>query len=94
MAHKGGERFKTDSPEFQILADWIASGECNSDPQLASAAKTQARRNPTSLTPPQVFIAERPSMITATTTSMLRDPIATVTPELRQPAQDAHVNCD
>ena len=26
VAHKGGERFKTDSPEFQILADWIASG--------------------------------------------------------------------
>lgn len=26
VAHKGGERFKADSPEFQILADWIASG--------------------------------------------------------------------
>jgi hypothetical protein len=26
VAHKGGERFKSDSPEFQILADWIASG--------------------------------------------------------------------
>lgn len=26
VAHKGGERFKTDSPEFKILADWIASG--------------------------------------------------------------------
>jgi len=26
IAHKGGERFKADSPEFQILADWIAGG--------------------------------------------------------------------
>ena len=26
VPHKGGERFKTDSPEYQILADWIASG--------------------------------------------------------------------
>src|SRR6185436_8222083 len=24
--HKGGERFPVDSPEFRILADWIASG--------------------------------------------------------------------
>src|ERR1700748_1712395 len=26
IAHKGGERFKMDSPEYQILADWIANG--------------------------------------------------------------------
>lgn len=26
IPHKGGERFKMDSPEYQILADWIASG--------------------------------------------------------------------
>src|SRR3978361_1590884 len=26
IAHKGGERFKVDSPEYRILADWIASG--------------------------------------------------------------------
>jgi uncharacterized protein DUF1549/uncharacterized protein DUF1553/Big-like domain-containing protein len=26
IAHKGGERFKAGSPEYQILADWIASG--------------------------------------------------------------------
>jgi len=26
IAHKGGERFKMDSPEYKILADWIASG--------------------------------------------------------------------
>jgi len=26
IAHKGGERFKADSPEYKILADWIASG--------------------------------------------------------------------
>lgn len=26
IAHKGGERFKIDSPEYKILADWIASG--------------------------------------------------------------------
>jgi Protein of unknown function (DUF1553)/Protein of unknown function (DUF1549)/Bacterial Ig-like domain (group 2) len=25
-AHKGGERFKTDSPEYKVLADWIAAG--------------------------------------------------------------------
>src|SRR5205085_10842888 len=24
--HKGGERFPVDSPEYRILADWIASG--------------------------------------------------------------------
>src|SRR5581483_5144024 len=26
IPHKGGERFKMDSPEYKILADWIASG--------------------------------------------------------------------
>src|SRR3978361_1263420 len=26
IPHKGGERFKTDSPEYQILAEWIAQG--------------------------------------------------------------------
>ncbi len=26
VPHKGGERFKADSPEFKILAEWIASG--------------------------------------------------------------------
>lgn len=26
IPHKGGERFKMDSPEYQILAEWIASG--------------------------------------------------------------------
>jgi len=26
IPHKGGERFKADSPEYKILADWIASG--------------------------------------------------------------------
>jgi len=26
IPHKGGERFKMDSPEYQILANWIASG--------------------------------------------------------------------
>src|SRR5579872_5071398 len=26
IPHKGGERFKTDSPEYKIFADWIASG--------------------------------------------------------------------
>jgi len=26
IPHKGGERFKMDSPEYMILADWIASG--------------------------------------------------------------------
>ena len=35
--HKGGERFKTDSPEYAILANWIAAG-CpepkNEDPRI------------------------------------------------------------
>jgi hypothetical protein len=26
IPHKGGERFKTDSPEYKILAEWIAQG--------------------------------------------------------------------
>ncbi len=26
IAHKGGERFKVDSPEYRVLADWIANG--------------------------------------------------------------------
>lgn len=26
IPHKGGERFKTDSPEYRILAEWIAQG--------------------------------------------------------------------
>src|SRR6266853_2970093 len=26
IPHKGGERFKTESPEYKILAEWIAQG--------------------------------------------------------------------
>ena len=26
VPHKGGERFKVDSPEYKIFADWIAEG--------------------------------------------------------------------
>ncbi len=37
IPHKGGERFKTDSPEYAILSDWIAEG-CpgpkTSDPRI------------------------------------------------------------
>src|SRR3954447_9876791 len=35
--HKGGERFPVDSPEYRILADWIAAGAPgpkNDDPRI------------------------------------------------------------
>jgi hypothetical protein len=37
IAHKGGERFKADSPEYKILAEWIANGAPGpkeSDPRI------------------------------------------------------------
>ena len=44
-AHKGGERFKIDSPEYRLLADWIATG-------CASPKKEDPRIERISIEPP------------------------------------------
>ncbi len=45
IPHKGGERFKADSPEYKILADWIASG-------APGPQETDARIDHIEVTPP------------------------------------------
>src|SRR3954464_5119985 len=44
VPHKGGERFKVDSPEWRTLADWVASGAPG--PQAADVRVTKISVEP------------------------------------------------
>ena len=41
IPHKGGERFKTDSPEYAILAEWIAQGAPPPSPKDAQIERVE-----------------------------------------------------
>jgi len=52
-AHKGGERFKMDSPEYRVLADWIASGAAGPKTNDARIQRIEVSPTHVSLKPNQ-----------------------------------------
>ena len=47
IAHKGGVRFSVDSPEYRVIADWIAAGRLRHEPTTRGSRgwkSCQARR--------------------------------------------------